>query len=214
MIGYQGERCKILVIDDHPENRSIIVNLLEPLGFKVLEAKNGQEGFDYIIQMHPHLIITDILMPVMDGLEMTRQLRQIPQFATVPIIASPASLSHVDRQESIDAGCDSFFPKPIEFEGLLGQLQRFLNITWVYETKETVQQVSTLESPQELIAPPAAELDALYKAAQVGFISDIQQEANRLKLLDPKYVPFANKLLEFSRQFDDIAILNLLQQYL
>ena len=214
VIGYQGERRKILVIDDHPDNRSVVVNMLEPLGFKVLEAENGQEGFDTVIRTRPDLIITDVLMPVMDGLEMTRRLRQLPDFATLPIVASPASLSHVDRQESIDAGCDSFFPKPIEFEGLLGQLQRLLHITWVYETKEVVQQSPAPEEPQQLIVPPPSELATLYEAAQGGFINDIQQEANRLKLLDPKYVPFANKLLELSQQFDDAAILNLVQQHI
>ncbi|HEY9809310.1 MAG TPA: ATP-binding protein [Halomicronema sp.] len=214
VIGYQGERRKILVIDDHPENRSVVVNLLEPLGFKVLEAENGQEGFDTVIRIRPDLIITDVLMPMMDGLEMTRRLRQLPDLTTLPIIASPASLSHVDRQESIDAGCDSFFPKPIEFEGLLGLLQRLLQITWVYETKEVIQQLPVSVEPQELIAPPSSELTTLYKAAQGGFINDIQQEANRLKLLDPKYVSFANKLLELSQQFDDAAILDLVKQHI
>jgi len=213
-IGYQGERRKILVVDDHLENRSVIVNFLEPLGFKVLEAHNGQQGLDRILRDRPDLIITDVLMPVMDGLEMTRRLRQLPDFATVPIIASPASLSHVDRQESIDAGCDSFFPKPIEFEGLLGQLQRFLNITWVYETREVLARSPALLEPQELIAPPPAELRTLYEAAKGGFITEIQQEANRLKLLDTQYLPFANKLLELSQQFDDSAILNLVEQYI
>lgn len=108
IIGYQGERRKILVIDDHEENRLVAVNMLEPLGFKMVEVNNGQSGFETAIQVQPDLIITDVAMAVMDGLERTRRLRQLPDFATTPIIASPATLSQVDMQDSLDAVAIAF----------------------------------------------------------------------------------------------------------
>ncbi|HEY9906209.1 MAG TPA: ATP-binding protein, partial [Thermosynechococcaceae cyanobacterium] len=117
VIGYQGDRRKILVIDDREENRLVAINMLEPLGFKLAEAADGQTALDLALQMRPDLIITDVHMAVMDGLEMTRRLRQLPDFTSTPIIASPATLSQVDMQDSIDAGCTSFFPKPLEFNG-------------------------------------------------------------------------------------------------
>ncbi len=212
IIGYQGERQKILVIDDREENRLVAVNMLEPLGFKVAEAEDGQAGLDLALQMCPDLIITDIAMTVMDGLEMTRRLRQLPDFATTPIIASPATLSQVDMQESLDAGCSSFFPKPIEFNGLLAELQRFLELQWIYETELEVTQATINNADQdEPMLPSAAQLEALYAAAQGGFITDIQQEANRLKQLAPEYTAFANRILELSQQFDDEAILRLIE---
>jgi signal transduction histidine kinase/DNA-binding NarL/FixJ family response regulator len=213
VIGYQGERRKILVIDDREENRLVAVNMLEPLGFKMAEAADGQTGLDTAIQMRPDLIITDVQMAVMDGLEMTRRLRQLPDFATTPIVASPATLSQVDIQESLDAGCNSFFPKPIEFTGLLAELQRHLELQWIYaETEPDVTQ-TTVSNPDEidLIFPPATELAALYAAAQGGFMSDIQQEADRLKQLAPEYITFANLVIELSQQFDEEAILRLIE---
>ncbi len=213
IIGYQGERRKILVIDDREENRLVAVNMLEPLGFKMAEAADGQAGLDIAIQMRPDLIITDVHMAVMDGLEMTRRLRQLPDFATTPIVASPATLSQVDIQESLDAGCNSFFPKPIEFMGLLAELQRHLELQWIYaETEPDVTQISN-SNPDEvdLIFPPATELAALYAAAQGGFMSDIQQQADRLKQLAPEYTVFANRVLELSQQFDEEAILRLIE---
>lgn len=212
VIGYHGERRKILAIDDHEENRLVVVNMLEPLGFKVVEASNGQAGFDLAIQMRPDLIITDVAMAVMDGLEMTRRLRKLPDFAQTPIIASPATLSQVDVQDSLDAGCNSFFPKPIEFTGLLAELQKHLKLQWIYETKpETTQSPVKGTDEVDLVMPPPEELTRLYAAAQGGFMNDVQQEAIRLKQLSPQYATFANKVMELNRQFDDEAILRLIE---
>lgn len=186
--------------------------MLEPLGFKVLEAGDGQTGLDQAIQIRPDLIITDIHMAGMNGLEMTRRLRQLPDFAKIPIIASPATLSHVDMQESLDAGCSSFFPKPIELMGLLAELQRHLALQWIYESNPDMAQVTSSDGNEPaLVVPPASELISLYAAAQGGFITDIQQEANRIKQLAPEYAAFANRILELSHQFDDEAILRLLE---
>ncbi|MBD2214900.1 response regulator [Nostoc linckia FACHB-104] len=212
VIGYQGERRKILVIDDHRENRAVVIGMLEPLGFKMMEADNGQTGMDKAIQMRPDLIITDVMMSQMNGLEMTRRLRQLPDFTKTPIIASPASLSQVDMQETVDAGCNSFFPKPIEFTGLLRELQRHLELHWIYETPLQTDETSAAEdNSSDWLVPAPAELTVLYQAAQDGFMADIQQEANRLKQLNPQYAPFANKLLDLSQKFDDEGIINLLQ---
>ncbi|RCJ40666.1 hybrid sensor histidine kinase/response regulator [Nostoc minutum NIES-26] len=215
VIGYQGERRKILVIDDRQENRAVAIGMLAPLGFKLAQADDGQVGLDLALQMRPDLIITDVMMSKMNGLEMTRRLRQLPDFAKTPIIASPASLSQVDMQEALEAGCSSFFPKPIEFSGLLGELQRHLGLQWIYETTSEVAEVSAeVLSSVDLVMPSSHELATVYKAAQDGFMSDIQQEANRLKQLNPQYAPLANKLLELSQKFDDEAILNLLAPYI
>ncbi|WP_445636972.1 histidine kinase [Nostoc sp. DSM 114161] len=215
VIGYQGERQKILVIDDRLENRAVVMGMLAPLGFKLAQADDGQAGLDLALQMRPDLIITDVMMSNMNGLEMTRRLRQLPDFALTPIIACPASLSQVDMQQAMDAGCSSFFPKPIEFTGLLGELQRHLELQWIYETTPQEAEVSAEAlSPVDLVMPSSQELATLYQAAQDGFMSDIQQEANRLKQLNPQYAPFANKLLELSQKFDDEAILNLLAPHI
>ncbi|BAY38012.1 multi-sensor hybrid histidine kinase [Nostoc sp. NIES-2111] len=214
VIGYQGNPRKILVIDDRSENRAVVVGMLAPLGFKLAQADDGQTGLDLALQMRPDLIITDVMMSTMNGLEMTRRLRQLPDFALTPIIASPASLSQVDMQEALDAGCSSFFPKPLEFNGLLGELQRHLELHWIYDTPPADPVCSEVASTPQLVVPSPQELTTIYRAAQDGFMSDIQQEANRLKQLNSQYVPFANKLLELSQKFDDEAILNLLKPHI
>ncbi|BAZ07827.1 ATP-binding protein [Calothrix sp. NIES-3974] len=215
VVGYQGERRKILVVDDREENRLVTMNMLEPLGFEVAEAENGQQGLDIAQKIRPDLIITDVHMAVMDGLEMTRQLRQMVDFAQTPIIASPATLSQVDMQDSVDAGCSSFFPKPLDFNGLLAEIKRLLNLEWIWAENPNVEITEDDNSTQtaEIVFPPPEELAALYTAAQGGFMSEVQQEANRLKQLAPKYIPLANKILELSQQFDDEGILQLLEPW-
>ena len=215
IVGYQGKPRKILVVDDHLENRAVVIGMLTPLGFKLAEADNGQTGLDVALQMRPDLIITDVMMAKMDGLEMTRRLRQLSDFAHTPIIASPASLSQVEMQDALNAGCNGFFPKPIEFIGLLSELQHYLELQWIYDTA-TPPEFSQINSTSTInwLVPPPQELACLYRAAQDGFMADIQREASRLKQLNSQYAPFANKLLELSQKFEDEAILDLLTPYM
>ena len=109
-------------------------------------------------------------------------------------------------------GVIAFSQKPIEFTGLLGELQHHLELHWVYETVSETDEISaTVSDSQDWVMPPQEELAVIYRAAQEGFIAEIQQEANRLKQLNPQYATFANKILELSQMFDEEAILTLLK---
>ncbi|NEQ89126.1 MAG: response regulator, partial [Moorea sp. SIO2I5] len=133
IIGCQGKARKILVVDDKWENRSVIVNVLQPLGFELWEASNGVEGLEKATEFNPDLIITDLVMPVMDGLEMMRRLRSSYQLKDLLIIASSASVYELDKQQSWNAGCDDFIPKPVDIAELLEKLKQHLQLEWVYE---------------------------------------------------------------------------------
>jgi CheY-like chemotaxis protein len=123
-----------LLVDDRWENRAVISELLESIGFQIIEAHNGQEGLDRAKDLQPDVILADLAMPIMDGLEMTRRLRQIPELRNTVIIASSAFVFDYDRQESLDAGCDGFLPKPVQMKELLDLLQAHLGLEWIYET--------------------------------------------------------------------------------
>ncbi|MBW4641299.1 MAG: response regulator [Gloeocapsa sp. UFS-A4-WI-NPMV-4B04] len=216
VIGYQGKQRTILIVDDGWENRSVVINLLEPIGFKVIEAANGQEGLDKAREFRPDLIITDLSMPVMDGLEMTKQLRHSPAaFENVLIIASSASVFSSDIQQSQDAGCKDFLPKPLQASNLFDQLQHYLQLVWIYKSENKLTSGSPVFTQvEEMIVPPSEELIALCQAAKAGYVLDIQQEAHRLKQLNLKYVVFADKILELAKDFDDEAIVNLVNHYI
>ncbi|MFH1871515.1 MAG: response regulator, partial [Pseudomonadota bacterium] len=91
-IGFKGDPQKILVVDDKPENRRILVDVLAPLGFEVVEAVDGPDGLEKAAAERPDLILVDLVMPGLDGLETTRRLRQSPGLAEVPVIAISASV--------------------------------------------------------------------------------------------------------------------------
>lgn len=215
-IGYQGKQRTILIVDDRWENRSVVINLLEPIGFRVIEAENGQEGLDKAREFQPDLIITDLSMPVMDGLEMTQRLRHSGAFKDALIIASSASVSSYERQRSREAGCKDFLPKPVQGSKLFDQLQHYLQLIWIYETESKLISETPPASTQgeKMIVPPSQELIALCQAANAGYVLDIQQEANRIKQLDPKYAVFADKVINLAENFDDEGIVNLVNLHL
>ncbi|MGK7890457.1 MAG: ATP-binding protein, partial [Leptolyngbyaceae cyanobacterium] len=166
--GYEGQQRQILVVDDYPENCSVVSSMLEPLGFKVVSAEDGEMGLKQAMRLQPDLIITDVVMPKMDGLTMTRHLRQEAILQTIPIIISSASLSKVDQNASLEAGCDLFLPKPLDLGALLEALQQLLKLRWCYETSASpVMNVLPESTPastgETLVVPSQAELKVLYQ---------------------------------------------------
>ncbi|MEO0988240.1 MAG: ATP-binding protein, partial [Cyanobacteria bacterium J06639_14] len=208
--GYQGRRQKILVVDDRWENRAVITQLLAPLGFELIEAEHGAEGIEKAIYTTPDLIITDLLMPIMDGFEMTRQLRALPAFQHTLIIASSASVFQFNQQKSRAAGCNDFLPKPIEVDALLEKLQQYLTLEWVYRPSHPHPH-QTRRVPAILnIMPTPKELDPLQAATEIGHIEGIKQAAIRLRQGNPQYESFVNRVLKLAEDFEYEAVLELI----
>ena len=133
IVGYKGRKRTILVVDDMPINRSLIVELLEPLGFIILEAKNGQEALEKANTTNPDLIITDLMMPILTGFQLIKRLHESPELKNIPIIASSASEFGTELYNSLDAGANAFLPKPVNADTLMQQLQEYLQLEWIYE---------------------------------------------------------------------------------
>ena len=104
---------KILIVEDNPKNMQLIKMVLGNKGYSLLEATDGEEALVIAMEGRPDLIIMDIQLPKMDGLEVTRRLRQTPRFSQVPIIALTASAMEGDREKIIEARCDVYVSKPI-----------------------------------------------------------------------------------------------------
>ena len=104
---------KILVVEDNPTNMRVIRMVLGNKGYSLLEATDGEEALVVATEGHPDLIVMDIQLPKMDGLEVTRRLRQTPEFKQTPIIALTASAMEGDREKIMAAGCDEYISKPV-----------------------------------------------------------------------------------------------------
>jgi len=135
VVGYEGPRRSVLVVDDAPVNRAMVCDLLGALGFEVAQAANGQQGLDRAQALRPDLIVMDNVMPVMDGITATRQLRRIDGLRAVPVIAASASASPEDSKASLAAGADVFLAKPLDQMQLLHHIGRLLRLRWQYEPR-------------------------------------------------------------------------------
>lgn len=222
--GFRGENNKILVVDDRWENRSVILNLLQPVGFEIVEANNGQEGLDKAREWLPDLILVDLVMPVMDGFELIRRLRSEPQLEGVKIIASSASVFEAEQCESITAGANEFLPKPISTESLMEMLRSFLALEWIYEAREkdTIGEEpdrtshpsdSTQKSVEQMLPPGSDILTQLYSLAKKGDLDEILEVANQLEQQDRKFRPFAQELCRLAENFQVKQLQSFIQEY-
>jgi two-component system, cell cycle response regulator DivK len=118
---------KILYIEDNDDNVYMLKMRLELLdGYEVLAAEDGEKGCEMAASERPDLILMDLEMPVIDGWEATRRLKGNPQTRDIPIIALSAHALAGAREKALAAGCDEFDTKPIEFDRLVGTIQRLL----------------------------------------------------------------------------------------
>ena len=210
--GYQGPRKTVLVVDDVAENRAVLVDMLGQIGFQMVEAASGSEGLEQAQALQPDLILMDIVMPEMGGLEATRRLRQLPAQKEVPIIAVSASTSGGDRESSLAAGMNAFQPKPIDFGMLLAQIASLLRLDWTYAAPPAGAEEHAAPGP--LLAPPAQEMAILHRLAREGNMRDIVQHAAQLAELDERYRPFAEQLRLLAKGYQSKAILSLVEQHI
>nr|WP_176936407.1 ATP-binding protein [Massilia sp. PDC64] len=189
LVGYEGERKRLLVVDDVPQNRAVMLDLLQETGFIVAAASNGLECLVLLDSFKPDLILMDVMMPVMDGNETTRQIRHMPGRGDIPIIAVTASASADDERKSRDAGANAFLAKPVDHDLLLRTIGDLLALQWV--TGQTAPEGS---EEAAMAIPPADEIEALWQLAQIGNMRQIRERAAHLRGLDPAYAPFAHRL--------------------
>jgi signal transduction histidine kinase/ActR/RegA family two-component response regulator len=123
---------RILIVDDLPTNRDVLSDLLMPLGFEVRLAGNGAEAVDLFKEWHPHAILMDIHMPVMDGLEANRLIKATPEGRGTLIIADSASVFEEEKAEVLASGADAFLRKPYRHDELLELLGDRLKLNYVY----------------------------------------------------------------------------------
>ena len=165
----QGE-VRILVVDDKSDNRLFLRRMLAPLGFTLGEAANGAEAVERQRRFQPHLILMDILMPVMDGHEATRRIRREPEGGAVKIVALSASAFDEDRAAVMATGADDFVRKPVIVEDLLALMANHLGLDYIYEEPGLSGQAEAAPAPDlpltpELLAELPADLVGALRAA-------------------------------------------------
>jgi CheY-like chemotaxis protein len=116
----------ILYVEDNDDNMFIVHRRLTLAGFDVTIARNGEEGVAMATDLQPDLVLMDLNLPVVDGLEATRRLKSRPETRAIPIIALTAHADVPHRNEALAAGCDAFEEKPVDVRGLVAKIQALL----------------------------------------------------------------------------------------
>jgi signal transduction histidine kinase/ActR/RegA family two-component response regulator len=130
-VGYAGEPRQVLVVDDVPGNCEMLTGLLARLGFVVHAARNGQEALQHLAKHPCDIVLMDVMMPVMDGLEATRHIRSQPNLNQLRVVMVSANASAQDRALSQAAGADDFLSKPIDPAALMVVLGEQLGLRWI-----------------------------------------------------------------------------------
>jgi PAS domain S-box-containing protein len=212
--GYEGERRTILVVDDNPSNRALLRDLLTPIGFTIVEAEGGQEAIELAAAERPALIVMDLAMPGLDGYETTRRLRQLPVCSKTVIIASSASISDERKQNSLDAGCDDFLPKPVQASALLDALRRHLGLSWIHleAPRQGVASASLgAAASGPLTPPPAREIALLLDLVDRGRVRELLANLERIEAEDPQLEPWIRQVRALVRGFELRELSELLQ---
>ena len=117
---------KILYVEDNDDNVYMLRGRLTRAGFEVAVATDGAQGVTMAASEAPDLIVMDLSLPVLDGWEATRRLKGTPDTRAIPVIALSAHAMEGDRARAIDAGCDDYDTKPVDFPRLLGKIRALL----------------------------------------------------------------------------------------
>jgi PAS domain S-box-containing protein len=202
---------RLLIAEDNESNRQLLVKLLEPLGFAIKEAVNGQDAVQIWEQWEPDLIWMDMRMPVMDGHQATMHIKGQAKGQDTVIIALTASAFEEERERVLFEGCEDFVRKPFREEEIFDMLEKYLDVRFVYE--EPVQPPDSriihddVQSPTDMVDIPANLMADLQEATITADMSQIMKSIEQISLYNP---PFAERLAEYAHNFEYKKILELI----
>ncbi len=178
---------RVVVADDRETNRDILSKMITGFGLTVRQARNGKEALNLVEQWHPHLVLMDLVMPVMDGATAIREIRRSRRTDSgVPIIAVSASVIGDSRARALAAGADAFIGKPFREPDLVEQIQRLVDVAFIFKDfSSPPPHESTTPLTQEMMAVYSDEFRrALLDALVVGEQSKLQSLVLEASTLD------------------------------
>jgi putative two-component system response regulator len=163
------EKHKILVAEDIPENRKVLSLFLSELGFSVIEAENGRKALEAVMSNNPDIVILDIMMPEMTGIEVCRVLKSNPETKIIPVVIITALSDEQNHLKAIEAGADDFLSKPFNIHFLRARIKSLLALKLMSDMNRRYQEMlkkSNVELLQRLISTQEITIIALAKLAE------------------------------------------------
>jgi CheY-like chemotaxis protein len=205
IIGYEGERKKILIVDDTQTNTDMLLAFLEPIGFELETAEDGHDLIDIMERNPPHLVLMDLLMPIMNGHEALRLIRKNEMLRETIIVGVSAAVADRENVDAFASDCNDFISKPIVFKELMRVLKKHLNLKWITENVE-VARCSTNDVKADE-RPPTQILDEIIKKAEGGDFKGVNTLLDSLSDEKENYSGFCEKIKTFSKLYDDESII-------
>jgi len=216
--GYLGPRKTILVVDDIVANRALLLDLLGALDFQLQEAETGEVALAHVAAAKPDLVLLDMIMPGMDGGEVTSQLRAAPATRELPVVIISASATPEDEERAMKAGANAFLTKPIDEHELLREIGNWLKLEWIRTmapgSAAAASPSGPAPTPSAMVAPPAQALAELHQLAQAGKLSEMRRVAAQLGNAGAAYRPFIEQLDRLAADFQSKAVLALVESHI
>ncbi len=196
------QNITVLIVDDRYTNRDILIHLLEPAGFKTVEARNGEEALHILREQRMPLVLMDIRMPVMNGLEATREIRSDPNLKATVVIAVTASVFPDFQQHIREAGCDDFVGKPFRTSEIFNKIEHHMGITLV-DTKEASKTSTEYMNLGSMTAALAQQTAArVQEAIAIGDMSRLLAITEDLHERSGDSKGIANEIKRLADEFD------------
>jgi PAS domain S-box-containing protein len=201
-----GEELTALVADDSSVNRRILAALLESAGVRVITAEQGTEAVSLAIQHRPDIILMDLRMQDLDGLQATRQILSNPTTSSTPVIMVTASAFGDSRQAAIDAGCVDFISKPVRAAQLFEKLQRYTGVRFAAPAED----IEIQSDPIDLVYTSRLEMgQRLDDAASIGNVAEIDAIVKELASGNERDVKLSVRIAQLASKFDFASLLEL-----
>lgn len=202
--GYRGVRKHLLVVDDNPVNAVLLSDILVPLGFEIQTAGSGREALRLALESPPDLVLLDLVMPGLDGVETATELRHHAQLGAMPIVGISATVTDNERKQAFSDACDAFLGKPVQLDQLLQTIGQLLGLEWETADIARTKQATTKLSPGMLAGLAPALRENLGDAA-------LALDGDRISALIPQIeavdAALARTLSDVINRFDFQSIL-------
>ena len=188
--------CRVLIADDIEDNRQLLAQLLAPVGFEVHLATNGAEAVQEFESWHPHLILMDFRMPVMDGHEAIRRIRAMLGGAATRIIAVTASAMDDNRQELMEIGADDFIGKPFREAELFQKIHDHVGVEYVYAADPAAEDAGGELAPGSLAGWPHDWIHPMREAVITADLDQLLAKIQEVEVRDPRIAQALRRLAE------------------
>ena len=209
-IGYLGERRRILVVDNEQVDRQLLVNMLEPRGFKVNQAASGQICLEQVFDFKPHVIFMDLAMHGMDGWETIQRIREEElSDARICILSANAFEQNVDN--SCDIPGTDFIVKPFRVDDLLDWIGAQLELEWIHSATPIAVAAELL--PAVIVPPGRDHLTTLREMIDLGYMRGIREKIDVIEQLDPVHDEFVRVMRVLAERFQFEPMKEILRKY-